>query len=249
MAVRCNSATDYLTRTTNVPANTAYTIAGWFKRVTDLDAYETAIRYAMYVNPDHYGAYIEFYPSWDGTNNNQTVLRNDTGGGVAAWTTLPGTDNTNSGTAGWYYLALTGDGTNNKAYWYTWNGSSATLVDSATQSVIVGTNQTTLSIEIMGIAPVSRYVDGKCCYVRVWDAALTQTEIETEAVSSVIVRTTNINTALGACTDSSFANDISGNGRNWTLGAGLTTSDFDSDVPSGLSGGGPSNTLMGQACL
>lgn len=235
MAIICNGDTDYVTRTTNLPANNSYTIAGWFKRSSDRDNYERALNYHMIVAPDPWINTLTFYPSWDGGTpnvDNNLVLRSDTGGGSVGWTTLPGT-------GAWYYLAMTADASNIKGYWYTWNGSAATLVDSTVQSIGIGTQHTATSIDIMSDSnETGKYVDGKCCYLRVWDVALSQSEIEAEIPSSVIVKTANINTALGACTSSSFANDVSGNGRNWTLGAGLTTSDFDSDIPSGLTSGG-----------
>lgn len=244
MAVLMNSDTDYLTRGTNLPSSTNFTIAAWVKLNTALSVrnndYQTGLA--------HYGTTTksQFWgtPSWE-TPGSAFQVRNDCGGGGSTdWATTKPT------TATWYYIALTGDATNNKGYFYTWNGSTFTRADSAIASIVVGSPGTASALYVGSDGGAANsYLDASFCYVRVWDVALTPTEIEAELVSSVIVKTANINTALGACTSSSFANDVSGNGRNWTLGAGLTTSDFDSDVPSGLTGGGASNTLMGQACL
>lgn len=244
MAAICNSSTDYLFRQTsdgNMPPTTGHTIAGWFKRTADNNAYEVAIAIQTWNAADHWKSWMAVLPSVETGYEDHLALGNANGGAVNPWpTTLVALDT-------WYYLAMVWDGDQHYlGYWYSWNGSSLTLIDSTVQSAISYVNYTPTSLEIMADTDASRYLTGKCCYVRVWDAALTQAEIEAELVSSVIIRTTNINTALGPCNSSSFANDVSGNGRNWTLGAGLTTSDFDSDVPSGLTGGGGSAVIMGR---
>lgn len=244
MAIVGGAINKYVERTANLPANNSWTVAMWLKRNSDRDNYEAFCLFRMFTTPATYSRAVgQVFPSWDTPTTgpaHSMAIRNDTGGGSAGYpTTLPGT-------GAWYYVAMSCGGTTHKAYWYTWNGSSYTLVDSTVLSISVGTlADPSDAIQVLADSLDSRYIDGKCCYVRVWDVELTQPEIQAELVSSVIVKTTGINTALGACTDSSFANDVSGNGRNWTLGAGLTTSDFDSDVPSGLSSGAttPINVL------
>jgi len=59
---------------------------------------------------------------------------------------------------------------------------------------------------------------GKVSCARVWDAALSQAELEAEMASSTIVRTANINTAFL----NDYATDVSGNSRPWT-GVGSPT--------------------------
>lgn len=220
MALIANASGDYVRRTENLPASSdAFTIAGWFYRSSDRaggGSYEDVLDFNMFDGVDPWDHLIEIRPSWETPSGNCMSLRSTVGGGLDAWSSRPAVDT-------WFYVAMTSHATNGvRGYWY---DASFNLVESKVASITpVGTKSPRSTVTMSHYSDTGRYVDGKCAYVRVWDAALTQSEIEAEMASSVIVRTANINTAFGK--DS--GTDVSGNSRDWTLNS-ITT---DADGPS-----------------
>ena len=212
MSLITNASGDWIHRTANIPADNSFTMAGWF--------YRTSAR----------GGYENFLSMNGGSGWTSCQLQNNFGGGPwrlaigcasqgrYEWTqTLP--------TGEWFYLAFCGNGTNITGYWY---DHTMTMVGSPVSTSGASTVADHAELAALGCQTYNEWVDGKCAYVRVWDAALSQSEIEAEMASRRPVRTTNLNTAIS----SKNGVDVSGNGRDWTLNS-ITV---DTDVPSGLTG-------------
>ena len=203
-SILSDSATgDYITRTANLPAVNAVTMAGWVKlgaSTAGTDRVVCGIAPFASVNGPRIAKrsdnnwYCEF--NWETTNG---------------WSPAPAEDV-------WVYVAVVSDGTNGiTAYW--WN-SSGTLQDTMTDA---GEQTGTAFYMTVAARPQTGvgYI-GKYAYWKVWDAALSQSDIEADMFSPTFVRTTNAN-----CGFSDSATDIGPNGRDWTLSG----TSFDSDTP------------------
>jgi len=206
MALISNASGDYIRRTANLPASTAFTMAGWFYRVTDRNAYESFFELTNGTG----------YQDIQATTSNVLEL-NGNDHATQSWSSEPPTGE-------WFYLAHTSDASNHKGYWY---DSTKTIVEGV-KSATRTSSYTPTEMGVLGNVAFNEWVNGKCAYVRVWDAVLSQSEIEAEMASRRPVRTTNLNTAIMSRTGT----DVSGNARDWTLNS-ITV---DTDAPSGLTG-------------
>jgi len=95
-------------------------------------------------------------------------------------------------------------------YWYDDTGA---LIGSVLSPGSTGITGTTEQFGVLGDNKYGMWVNGKCAQVRLWDAVLSQSEIEAELASSTIVRTANINTAF----EDDPSTDVSGNSRPWSV--------------------------------
>jgi hypothetical protein len=130
-----------------------------------------------------------------------------------------GTFSTEPATGDWFYAAMTGDpSTGITGRW--WNAAGV-LQDTAIANPTATWNEIPDTISLL-TNNFSEHTDGVVSYGRLWDASLTQAELELEMFSPGIVRTANINSAFTGVNGSGV--DVSGNGRNWTLtGTGTST--------------------------
>jgi hypothetical protein len=214
MSLYLNTGYQSLHRTANIPAGTNFSVSGWVR----CSAVQITGFNSLFVLSD--GALNDSHTAMLGChfNNNNTDLngRRNINANVA-FSALP-SENT------WIYVALScsGSGTNLfKGYWWQSNGTlGGTFTATADQA------GSTFITMVIG----ARYgvtIQGHLAYWRVWDAVLTQSEFEAELPSPTIVRTSNINTAIGTNDEG----DVSGNGRNWTLTGATFDTTGDNEPP------------------
>lgn len=98
MAVRFDNVADSLTRTTNLPSGTAYSLLGWFRLTSDRNTYTS-----FFVYGSSGGVCNSVQTGVDGTN---LIIWNGSSESFGS-SLVVGT---------WYHLALTSDGTTTRAY-------------------------------------------------------------------------------------------------------------------------------------
>jgi hypothetical protein len=193
----------YITRTANLPSFAAVSVAGWVKLSASTPGSHRSI--ATLVDQ---GAWVSGFHRWtDGTS----VAMDGAVTGSTSASLSPSPDE--SGV--WVYCAFSRDNTAGvKVYW--WNAAG---VLQATETVMEGS--TALTADALAVGARAAYNDRAClgryAYWKVWDAVLTQAELAAEQFVPFFVRQTDKNTGFA-----SSATDISGNGRNWTLGGSVS---------------------------
>lgn len=143
------------------------------------------------------------------------LINSDGSGGVRLMTTADGTTlriYTGSYTTGtsltvgqWYHVALTRNGSTCRAY-----------IDGVLDITHTNSDSFTPAYLLLGFP--SNWLNGRLGQVRVWDAELSASEIRAEMRSTSPVRTSNLNSAHPFT--SSITADVSGNGRNLSVGGG-----------------------------
>ena len=208
-----NAVTDYIKRTANRPTFAAVTMVGWVKL----------------------GA------STASTERHLVSLRNSStsGAGCSRWTdnnfqpyddALGTTISPAPSEGSWFYLGFTRDTTNGSRFIW-WNSGGTYQADEYALNGGTGT-PTAMNVGTRAHYDDKGYI-GKYAYWKVWDAVLSQAEMETELPSTTFVRTANANTGFAYS-----ATDISGNSRDWSLAAGVTV-DNDDGPPIGPPVPGP----------
>lgn len=209
MAVLLNANTDALTRSDSVPSETAFTITAWIKRAGNGGA---VIECAVYIRSDPINQIPAIMCS-----GGQLVLNDAAGGEHSFFAVSNGV---------WYFVAMACGATGTTAL----KGYAATGSNALT--AVTG-NMGAFNQQVMGLgyANADVWFNGTIGAVKVWDAALTQSEIEQERWQYLPNRSANlhlfspfINTG-----GTSFL-DISGNGRNWTE-AGTVTDEDGPPIP------------------
>ena len=201
MAVRIDASGDKLYRTANLPALSGFTIAGWGYRHTTQN-----------------GSYRYFAGLEDAISNSSGYLligwAADNAFQVASDAS---TVNSASGPAAttWFYWFIQRTGTTATIGYKTTGGSWVTTNAS-------GTLSWTPAVLHLGNDSYDEWTDISLERVRVWDAALTTGELDSEMASATPVRTSNLraNWHSTAHTDLS---DSSGNGYNLTAAGTLST--------------------------
>ena len=193
----------------SIPQADTLTVAGWIKIISDIDA-GTAIfeRYGNSAGSIWQGIYIS--PSGTGVR-----VGNSAGSYSAA---------TEIGVGVWAHIAYVRNGTNHEVFI---NG-----VSGGTSTGSPGTD-TSPSFAIGGNG-VTNQCDAEYAHFRIWEAALTATELAAEVLSAVPVRTSNLwadyRFVAGALTA-----DSSGNSRtlrlNGTVVDGASDPVFDTTAP------------------
>lgn len=210
MAIRFDASGESLSRTTNLPTITAFTLMGWFYISTDRNAYSSFFGFGDSSGFDTY--YL-------GTGTDGVTL--------ITWNAaVDGPNGTTLSTATWYHAALVCDGTgggNLRAYL---NGVLDSTHDGGTepaaQALYVGNN-------LFG-----DWLSGRVAAIKLYSAALTAAEIAQEMRTIVPRRTANLNSWYPCFPGASERlMDYSGNGYTWT--ANGTVSDED---PPPVSWGG-----------
>ncbi len=193
MATRFDTDGDGLDRTTSLlDYNNPYSFMGWFYLVTDRNNFTTFM-----VVHQSTGSYDHL-----GTDGSGTLLRLDDIGSAANGTDLALTT--------WYHLAMVRESaTSLKAYL---NGVvDLTLTNNA------GSRGGVVHNEISTFTGLTRHASARVQAIKMYDAALTQAEVQQEMRSILPRRLANIN-AWYPCFPGSTERlkDYSGNGRNWT---------------------------------
>jgi hypothetical protein len=173
----------------------AFSFGAWFLWATDTTAFQTFFD----IHDSGFNGYSEIYI--DDTTGLLTIsmFAGDTAFGA---TPVVGD---------WFYLGLSCAGTGANQFVARWWDDTFTLQSTATRT---SPSFTPISMSIGDAGPpaVGDILQGNVSCARVWDAALSQAELEAEMISSAIVRTANINTAF----QDDFAVDVSGNSRPWS---------------------------------
>lgn len=200
MAIRFDAATDRLTTTTNLPAAGVYTVLCWVRIVNDRNDYSNAIHI-------------------QGSFGRKVALAFDSDGATlrALDDELAGPTSGTALTVGaWYATAATVNTATCNLYW----GTSASGLSNNTDTGFVPDTSAGATM-YLGSNPFDFWLDGELANVKVYDAALSQAEIETELASYTVTRTANLLHCYsfqgGALTDSS------GNGNTLTAGSTSTT--------------------------
>jgi hypothetical protein len=204
-------------------ASTSITWCAWAKMTTQAS-------YAMILASDDAPSPGTHYAQWGVSSGGLNYfLGGNPGGGSSAFNFTVGT---------WAFVAATMDRTNAESWLYYANAPVTTLARDFmfgnTAANWLDTNTFTIGGDGFGDP-----WQGSIAAVKVWNAVLTQTELEAEAPLATPVRTANL---WGAW---SFANgpqtnDESGNGRTLTAVGTPTT---DASGPP-ISGGGPPPTFI-----
>lgn len=198
-------STDSLQRTTNLPAQNAFTVCGWARR--DASTSFGTLCAFNHLTSDEYHML-----QWDSTTDN-IVAVNWTGGASATIAAI--------GNGTWFFWAIVVNGTNVTGY-----AAARATAALASQSVAYTAVTGSPRLDVGG----NRYnesIDGKLSHVRVWSAALTAAEIGAERFSPYPVRRANLNGdyPMRASTTALADNDFSGSGNDWTPNGTLALAD------------------------
>ncbi|QDP56388.1 MAG: putative concanavalin A-like lectin/glucanases superfamily protein [Prokaryotic dsDNA virus sp.] len=155
--------------------------------------------------------------------------------GTNGWNFLTGSDilvhNSDIPSTGtWYHIAATYDGANKKLY------INGTLVDTDSETASIPTNNN--SLYIGGDGTTARFFDGKVSAVRIYNVALTASEVAqnfraNSFLSFDSIYSTDLEMNLDAAnyTSGSTFTDSSGNGNNGTISS---TPSFDKELGNHL---------------
>ena len=194
-----SSSSQIMVNSTSPPASALYTVIAWMKFTS------ASISYIISLDSATAGQYCLFgkiignlYIDWAGSGSTQTA-------GPAATT----------GT--WYRYAAVINGTAATLY----TGTATSQLSVATQSANYVQPTGTLSWKLGGSTANSNNAAGELANVKIYNAALTQQEIEEEMWQYLPKRTANISRWYPLVVNE--LNDWSGMGRTLTGGTGVTT--------------------------
>jgi len=200
MATKFDASGDILKRTTNLPAPSAFTLCAWVRVVS--------------VRASQYQYFVELANGTTDAGSYLVLGYNNIGAFEISTGVSSQSFASNPTTGSWMFVALTSDGTTLRGYW------------SHAGSAFVTASITTLSFTSVQLSigndSYNEYCDVEIENVYVYDAALTQAELEQQMYRALPVRTANLNiwSRLQISTD---VTDYSGNGRNWTSGGTLAS--------------------------
>lgn len=196
--------TEYFQRTTGLPSPTSFSACGWVKLVaynTSGVSFNTIFCLQDGVSTD--GILLEF------SSGAQTFDFHTTFGGDIVFTNGTFLDD-------WFHFSMWSNGTGV-------GSASCTIfrpgVFTETKTGPGGTNVAPGSMTLACLSPLVNGSNCRMAGVKVWDAALTDAELEMERWSLCAIRRTNlhIETPLIDPTAALCAVDLSGNGRDWSV--------------------------------
>lgn len=198
MAVRFDNTADSLSRTTNLPTITSFTMMAWIQLVVDTNAFTSFL-----VIGDSTTLNIHYL----GTNGTGTVLNFSNPNGDVAGATL---------TLGqWYHVAMTVAGTG--------AGQALSYLDGALALTQDGSTSVTTEALYLGNNSFGENLNGRMAAVKIYSAVLTATEIAIEMRQYAPVRWTNLNAWYPLLDTATDQDDFSGNGNALTVGGTLAT--------------------------
>jgi hypothetical protein len=215
-----------LTRTANLPAASAYTVALWFY----LPSFSGIFRALIWLYSSDYG-------NTTGAANLIEVLQ--TGGALNLSTTIAGNNNETNTAApsgafqvGWHYIVLKSNGTTISAQDFRPDG----VLETVTQSYRAFT-PANLTIGSAGFS--NEQAGGFIAAIKCWNAHLTDDELRQERLSWRPIRTADLNFWVPALAngDTNSIIDYSGNGRNLSIVAGTASPTYGDGPP--ISWGSP----------
>jgi len=199
------ATTDCLSRTTNLPTITGFTVMGWFRAAVDTGATQDACVFGT-------------------TGGNAYFLQRNIGGLFAIYNGVGAVTGSAIAIQRWVHLAYTCAGTGAGQVLGYLNGNL-----DITQNGNAGITATLLRIGGGGVGYDER-VNGFMADVKIYDAVLTQAEIDREMRQYALFRTANLNTELKMLTAATAITDTSGNGFDMTL-AGTMVDDAGPPIP------------------
>ena len=205
MAIRIDAAGDSAYRSTALPSAQNFTIAAW-----------------IYLHTDRTGEYRYFLGIEDSLSNASSwKLIGWTNGNAFQVSETSGTGNFGSapGTGAWFYAAITGDADSITGYWINQAGTVQTATVSAASF--------TASAMIFGNDSWDEWIDCSVAYLKIWDAALSQAEIEAERLVVQPARTANLHAAY-LFQSGQLTTDSSGNGKTLSTTGTIT---YSADPP------------------
>lgn len=209
MAIRFNASADRYRRTTGLPSIQNFTVCGWSKFITD----RGDVAQGMVTWEPEVLAYI----TWRyGFGDSRMAIGSFDGGteNVVKFTNKPAL-----GAWFFWYLRCSGSGANLLQGGWAAAGSSA-FTEQRSTTIRSGTG----TAIILAQDSYGGWTDQAMAGVKVWGAALTDAELLLEMQVLRPVRFADLNawTPFIDATVADNANDLSGNGRNWTAGGTLT---------------------------
>lgn len=205
MGYNWNGSTDALSRTSNLPSITGFTMMCW-ARWTSYTGWHLVLVYGHATTSGNY--YAMGTSATTGPNN--LIVTSPAGLTTSGATPTTGT---------WYHICQTVSGTG--------AGNHLGYRDGSLVATNAGSTSPTAGKIWVGNNQDTDYHNGDVCAVKIYDAVLTATEIQQEMRQIAPVRTANLNTWL-PLVDGSATVDYSGNGYNMTSGGTVT---FTSNPP------------------
>lgn len=203
MAVRFDNSADTLSRTTNLPTITSFTMMGWFYLTNSRTSGATETMLAF---GDTLG--VKFYQFYD--NNNLTFT---------LWNGLTDTVGSTFTAATWYHLAMTCAGTG--------AGQFLGYLNGVLNITAPGDTGPTASKIFIGNDSASEWWDGRFAAIKIYSAVLTAAEIANEMRQYIPIRTVNLNGfyPMSGATVTDFTTDYSGSANALTAAGTLTRED------------------------
>ncbi len=116
---------------------------------------------------------------------------------------------------GWWFVAETNDaadgGTSTKLYFKKEGDSALSMISGNSHASIAGVSRFIVGTDDAN--GQNRWMDGDLAGIKVWNAALTQSELELEATQLSPVRTANLHAFYPLQSVETMLHDVSGNGR------------------------------------
>lgn len=207
MSTRIDASGDSIRRTAALPSDTLLTIMVLGYVVND-----RAGNYRYFCGIENATTNASAYKvmGWSSANNFEVSSESGSGSFAAA-----------PATGKWFWAAVScgGTGANSfNGYWRYLSPSDGTTVYTASCTSTAFTE----ALMPLGSDSYAEWCDIRLSTAKVWDAVLTQAEIESEMNSVRPMRYTNLHlfSPLWSATD---ILDYSGNGKNWTAGGTLST--------------------------
>lgn len=200
-SLRFDGSTDILTRTSNNPTVTSFTMMAWVKISVDINTYTAMM--IMATNPLSAYYYV-------GTTADGTTLEAFSNGN-------PELTGTNLAVGTWYHVAFTVSGTGAGTFLVYLNGV-LDITQSGSVSVTNGAMQ-------FGNDDISEFFNGCIAAIKVYSAVLPVADIQNEMQSYRPRRTLNLNTWKPNLSTADQTIDYSGNGFDMTVGGTLATED------------------------
>lgn len=235
MAIRLDASADYLSRTANLPASTAFTISGWFRR---RGAGGAAVEVLSGISRADLSSYYLAYVA-GGT------LHVEVNGAYTA----AGAFSSDV----WHFIALSSNGSGAGAAKIRRADVGATSLATTTRA---GASFVPQLMVLCGIGDPNYYGNFAVAGVKVWDRELSDSELlsEMHRLTPASWQGLNLWTPMFHNSVASAARDFSGNGRHWTANGSLTIEDGPPIgwggsiiVPQYAAGGGASAALGGAA--
>lgn len=174
-----------------IPGNASYTIAFWVR----IQAHAGFTKLVQLANV---GATVEL--QWQFDNGANKGFWGDTGAGLVDHPSAYSHDV-------WYFVALSHNGSADFLYTNTEAGTGVKTAATTMTSLV----STAFTMSTTNGGTVQDYA-----LVRIWSAALTQSELDSESASATTVRTSNLWASYAFATVAGALTDGSGNGRSLT---------------------------------